>query len=264
MDPWLEHPALWPGVHNRLIVAIADELVPKLAPRYFVAVEVRTYHFSWREDRKMGVPDLSIGRRQGVAETSAPYAVADMAARETEAHVVDVQLPLSIEMRESYIEIHLSEDRDLVTAIEVLSPANKLSGKGRAAYVRKRQRLFDSAVNLVEIDLVRAGRPMPVRGDIPSTDYRILVSRADTQPTSQMYVFNLPALIPTIPIPLDTGDDEPALALNNIFHDAYHRARFDLLVNYGQPPVPPLAEAAASWAAGLVATATAADVDAQA
>ena len=138
------------------------------------------------------------------------------------------------------------------------------SGKGRAAYVRKRQRLFDTAVNLVEIDLLRAGRPMPVRGDIPSTDYRILVSRADTQPTSQMYVFDLPAAIPTVPIPLDTGDDEPALVLNNIFHDVYRRARLDLLVNYALPPVPPLDEAAGTWAAGLVAQATAADVDAQA
>ena len=23
MDPWLEHPAIWPDVHNRLITAIA-------------------------------------------------------------------------------------------------------------------------------------------------------------------------------------------------------------------------------------------------
>ena len=29
MDPWLEHPAIWPDVHNRLIAAIADELTPR-------------------------------------------------------------------------------------------------------------------------------------------------------------------------------------------------------------------------------------------
>jgi len=32
MDPYLEHPALWEGVHARLIVAIANQLQPKLNP----------------------------------------------------------------------------------------------------------------------------------------------------------------------------------------------------------------------------------------
>ena len=43
MDPWLEHPAIWPDVHNRLITAIADDLTPRLAPRYFVGIEQRVY-----------------------------------------------------------------------------------------------------------------------------------------------------------------------------------------------------------------------------
>ena len=32
MDPGLEHPAIWPDVHNSLITAIRDELVPRIAP----------------------------------------------------------------------------------------------------------------------------------------------------------------------------------------------------------------------------------------
>ncbi|MBI3763303.1 MAG: DUF4058 family protein, partial [Chloroflexi bacterium] len=43
MDPWLEHPALWPDVHHGLISAIRDRLGPILRPRYYVAVETRTY-----------------------------------------------------------------------------------------------------------------------------------------------------------------------------------------------------------------------------
>ena len=39
MDPYLEDPQLWPGVHNRLVVYIADELQPRLEPRYLAAVE---------------------------------------------------------------------------------------------------------------------------------------------------------------------------------------------------------------------------------
>ena len=34
MDPFLEHPSLWPDIHNSLIAAIQDELSPQVAPRY--------------------------------------------------------------------------------------------------------------------------------------------------------------------------------------------------------------------------------------
>jgi hypothetical protein len=34
MDPYLEHPALWPDVHNRLVAALGDAITPLLAPRY--------------------------------------------------------------------------------------------------------------------------------------------------------------------------------------------------------------------------------------
>ena len=42
MDPWLEHPDLWPDVHNSLIMSIRDALAPLVIPRYFVGVESRT------------------------------------------------------------------------------------------------------------------------------------------------------------------------------------------------------------------------------
>jgi len=34
MDPYLENPALWPNVHGRLIVAIADALSSKILPKH--------------------------------------------------------------------------------------------------------------------------------------------------------------------------------------------------------------------------------------
>jgi hypothetical protein len=41
MDPYLEHPVLWESVHARLIVTIANQLQPKLDPRYITSVEER-------------------------------------------------------------------------------------------------------------------------------------------------------------------------------------------------------------------------------
>jgi hypothetical protein len=43
MDPYLEQPVFWSEFHSRLIVAIADAVVPSLLPRYYVGVETRTY-----------------------------------------------------------------------------------------------------------------------------------------------------------------------------------------------------------------------------
>ena len=32
MDPWLESPLLWPGVHARLIPLFAEQLAPQVIP----------------------------------------------------------------------------------------------------------------------------------------------------------------------------------------------------------------------------------------
>ena len=43
MDPYLEHPDVWPEVHNRLIVALANAIEPHLSKNYRVVIEKRTY-----------------------------------------------------------------------------------------------------------------------------------------------------------------------------------------------------------------------------
>jgi Protein of unknown function (DUF4058) len=39
MNPYLEQPELWHQAHNRLIVAIADDLTPQIVPKYRVSIE---------------------------------------------------------------------------------------------------------------------------------------------------------------------------------------------------------------------------------
>jgi hypothetical protein len=66
----------------------------------------------------------------------------------------------SEEIREPVV--HILDPRDesrIVTAIEVLSPSNKSAGPGRDSYLTKRQEYWDAGTNLVEIDLLRAGKP---------------------------------------------------------------------------------------------------------
>jgi len=43
MDPYLEHPELWPALHHLLISEIFRFLSPQLRPKYLVSLEVRIY-----------------------------------------------------------------------------------------------------------------------------------------------------------------------------------------------------------------------------
>ncbi len=59
MDPYLEHPSLWPGVHNSLIAAIRDDLASRLAPRYYVGLERRAYLLKPDDIVFIGRPDIA-------------------------------------------------------------------------------------------------------------------------------------------------------------------------------------------------------------
>ena len=75
MDPYLEHPEIWPGVHLLLIAALAESLGPQLRPKYLVSVEVRRYETSGDQALLVGIPDVAIQRAKLQAEVI-PTAVA--------------------------------------------------------------------------------------------------------------------------------------------------------------------------------------------
>jgi hypothetical protein len=94
---------------------------------------------------------------------------------------------------------------------------------------------------------------MPIIGTQVKTDYRILVSRGTQRPRATLMAFTLRQPIPSLTLPLLPGDEEPEVRLNRILHDLYRRARFDLRLDYTQPPVPPLSDADRLWAHELIA-----------
>ena len=243
MDPYLEHPALWPDVHNRLIAAIADALVPLVAPKYFVALERRAYLFEPDDLVLVGRPDLSIVRPRPALTLAEPLPAF--------SGVLEVDVPMANEVSEDFLEIHEVKSGSLITILELLSPTNKLDPDGRRQYERKRTQILGAFTNLVEIDLLRAGEPMPTYGRPMQSDYRILVSRGWQRPRSHLYPFDVRQNIPQIPIPLQKDEPEPLLDLNGVLHALYSRARFDLRLDYTQQPVPPLNNEDAAWAQRL-------------
>ncbi len=235
MNPYLEAPALWSGVHHWLITEIARSLAPQLRPRYFVAGEERVYQVSGEGGTLVGIPDTLVLTTQPQPPTRPPTPIA-------------VTLPMPTTIREGYLEIRTVGSETVVTVIEVLSPANKRTGEGRNQFLAKRQTCLSSASHWVEIDLLRAGEPMPLLyTSAIQSHYRLLISRCDRRPQAELYAFDLPTPIPPMPLPLQPGDPEPILDLQAILHRIYDQGGYDLRLDYQQPAIAPLTPADAAW-----------------
>ena len=161
MDPYLEHPDLWPGLHNRFIVRIADLLSAQLGDKYSVSLDVRMYETNNIESLFADIPDVSVLSKKGQVNTSNSTA-SQVAVIETSTKPTTVTLPMPITIREGYLEIQEVATKEVVTTIEILSPANKKSGKGRKMYLKKREKILDTLTNFIEIDLLRRGQQMPL------------------------------------------------------------------------------------------------------
>ncbi|MGI2908698.1 DUF4058 family protein [Tolypothrix sp. VBCCA 56010] len=231
MNPYLEHPELWAGVHHLLISEIAKLLTPQLRPKYRVAVEVRMYETTDESSLLVGIPDVIVKSRQTA----------------TDSTMTKVAVAAPVAIREGYLEVREVGTTDLVTTIEILSPTNKRQGKGRQMYEEKREQVLASRTNLVEIDLLRKDNPMPIIGNNIQSHYRILVCRGNNRPYADLYAFNLPDIIPTFPLPLRTVDTEPVIDLQALLNEVYDLYGYDLVVDYSQEPVPPLSEKDAVW-----------------
>jgi hypothetical protein len=236
MNPYLENPELWSEVHSWLIVQLARFLNPLIAPKYRAAVEKRVYS----DSLLVGIPDVSVS---GGAQPSAPTQGTAVGVLNQPLKVI---VPVTEEIRESYLEIREVGTGTVVTVVEVLSPKNKRAGEGKSKYDAKRQKVLNSATHLVEIDLLRTGKAKLVAGGVES-DYRILVSRADCRPEAELYAFNIKEPIPKFRLPLREGDEEPVVCLQELLKLVYQEAALYLAIDYSKQPVPPVSDEGFVW-----------------
>ena len=246
MNPYLENPELWPEVHHRLITALAIALQPQLSPNYRVAIEKRTYLSDGEDSVLVGIPDVSVLSQR---LTTQPLSTATLP---TQSEAIVVILPMPEEVREGYLEIREIATGRVITVVEVLSPTNKRPGKGREAYEQKRSLVLSSPTHLIEIDLLRDGKPVRILSEIPPTDYRILVAQRNRRPQAQLYGFSVRQEIPQFLLPLQSGDTEPVVNLQHLFIEVYEQAGFDLAIEYSCESVPPLKEEDRIWANELL------------
>ncbi len=248
MDPWLEQPGLWSELHTSLITALRDALGPVLRPRYRVAIEQQVYLTALEPGEVAGRPEAGVVQ---YAQEAPPVMAGGPGV--SVAEPITVELPYE-EVTERYLEIRKPDTREVITVIEILSPTNKRPGDGRDQYEQKRQKIARSRTHLVEIDLLRDWEPMDFLGPgrSRSADYRILVSQSNRRPQAELYPFNVRDPIPRFRLPLQPDDEEPVVDLKPLLDGIYDRASFDLVVDYSEDPVPPLAKDVPAWAAKLL------------
>jgi hypothetical protein len=239
MNPYLEQEDAWHDFHERAISLAAELLGAQVLPRYFVKIDEHVYIHELDEEsrRFVGRADLAVvrpgagDRRTATGLLEAPAFVWQPA--------VDVE-------RLSYLEIRDRHNRQLITAIELLSPSNKRLGSDRDQYLAKRTQLLSSTANFVEIDLLRGGPRMPWL-DMPPCDYCVVVSHLDERPRAGIWPIQLRERLPVIPVPLRTDDPEAKLDLQQIVNRIYDVAGYEVHIYTGEP-APPLSAEDAAWA----------------
>lgn len=247
MDPYLEDPDLWPDVHGTLLPLIREALKPDLPTGY--AVRIDQYIYVQEDDsderERRGRSDIFVTNGGGQAR---PAVTAELAPTER------VMLPQLKKRRGNrYIKLVDSRRKKVVTVIELLSPANKDGGEGFEQYLAKRIEYFAAGVNLVEIDLLRAGSRLPM-GDprVAAGDYYILVTRAAEYPAADLWAFTVLNPIPPIPVPLKPEHGAITLDLRACLDRAYDGAGYADQIDYTHPAVPALRWYDAEWAADLL------------
>ncbi len=242
MDPYLEG-SEWMSVHIELSSEIARQLAPKVRPKYIVRT-MRRFVTEMPEDIAITTgniyPDVSVSATAH-QERATESAVAITPVPLQLATVMPIRIP------HVTIEIHDVADRELVTAIELFSPTNK-RGEGYREYLDKRHRLLYSTTHLIEIDLLRQGRRVPMQQSLPPEPYFIFLSRAEKRPIMEVWPVQLKMRLPLIPVPLLVDDADVTLDLQLALSSVYDALSYDLSVDYRHPPEIRLTGEVATWA----------------
>jgi hypothetical protein len=246
MDPYLEQEVIWHDFHERFLPAVAAYLSRQVLPQYIVLIDehVYLYDVETEGDRPVGRPDLV------VATNSGRFAVEP---RRMSLGIIDapvqVRVPEMDDERESFLTVRDRFSREIITVVELLSPTNKRPGENRRRYLAKRADILIGAAHLVEIDLLRCGKPMPAE-DRPECSYSVLVSRAGERPRAGFWPIGLRDPLPVVPIPLRADAPDAQLDLRAVIDRVYDEAGYNYFL-YEHPPDPPLTGADAEWADGL-------------
>jgi hypothetical protein len=244
MDPYLE--AHWGDVHTRIVVYASEQLREQVPTDLKVRVEEQVAVEAPDGNGAAYYPDVRVVESAGRG-AGGPARTAGTLIAEPFILPYEVEAPTLRSIR----IIDARSGNRVVTAIEFLSRANKFGEKRRQQYIQKRQELLSGGVNLVEIDLLRAG---PYILAAPQEDlrpeylkpYRICITRMNP-PRREAYRVSLRERLPIIPIPLRPRDADVYLDIQTLIDRSYENGGYDD-IDYHADPLPPLEGDDAAWA----------------
>lgn len=251
MDPYLE--SRWLDVHSSLNIYTRDVLNQRLPPGLLARSEERAIVATEEEDLRGTYPDVSVFER-GLAEPS--FETGGTATELAESVCVLIR---EREIKQRYLEIRDARSGGrVITVIEFVSPTNKHSGDGLAKYQQKQEECRDGEVNLVEIDLTRAGdrsliMPINLLKARFRTTYQAWLSRANDRERGWAFRLPLTQRLPAIPIPLRSTDQDLQLELQPLIDQIYEKGRYSEDIDYSESLEPPLSPPESEWVAALLA-----------
>jgi hypothetical protein len=248
MDPYLE--SFWGDVHTSLVTYARDQLRGQMPPDLKVRVEEHVSVQTENGSRSVYVPDVHVRENP----TGAGQASGAGATAVAEPLIVPREVEPTVERA-----LHIIDTRSgnrVVTAIEFLSPANKVGEEGRGAYRAKQHDYLAGGVNLVEIDLLRQGAYVIAVPEVnlpPAfrRPFRICVVRAAAPTNAEVYKAPWESPLPTIRIPLRPSDQDASLNLQSLIEIAYENGDYADM-DYRLEADPPLHGPEAEWADGLL------------
>ncbi len=142
---------------------------------------------------------------------------------------------------------------EIVTVIEITSPANKRTGPGRDSYVKKQREVLATECHLVEIDLLRGGRHVLCISEAQLTpwrpfDYLVCVNRWPKRNRFELYRWRVRDRLPMVRVPLGDTDPDVILDLRQALEQVHVEGAYRRLIPYEDPCEPPLSEEDQQWA----------------
>ncbi|MFO0880603.1 MAG: DUF4058 family protein [Gemmataceae bacterium] len=214
MNPYLEEERLWSAFHRQLVASLLQSLMPGLGERSRARVVQREY--------------------------TTEQALFTSIVRE--------------QHQEDFLEIRQRSDGRLLTLVDVVSPGNKCTPQGRAAYLATRAEGRRARASLVEVDLVLQGEPTLdySRESLPEWDYVVSVTRPAQAERYEIYTSTLQKRLPRFRLPLGPDERDTVVDLQAAFLRAFERGDFAGQIDYARDPAVPLEESDRRWLGELL------------
>ncbi len=234
----------WQSFHSSHINDIAD-ILNTLLPRHYYATTERSLQLATYDDissyMSRSRADVMIQRTSpDVDSVQSGTGATPTLTLSTVEHVL---LDADEEQLMSVVIRRVDGDQ-IVTRLELLSPANKPPGAHFGTYVQKRSDTLLAGIAVVEIDYLHERRPTLARipayasGDAGAYPYHIITMSLHPSPRdaqTRIYGFGVLGALPSITVPLAT-DEVLMVNFGRFYRHTASKRQFTIKLDYEKPP----------------------------